>query len=61
MEGICNEYYNVQSVLLRQKETDSNFDKRGPCTLFFPPNILSITLDLSCNVAYVLSGINEHL
>ena len=32
--------------------TNSNFNKRGPCTLFFPPNIVSITI--SCNVSKVV-------
>ena len=29
------------------RPTNSNFNKKGPCTLFFPPYIFSITI--SCN------------
>ena len=50
-----NEYYNVGffavtygDVVLRT--TNSNFNKKAPCTLFFPSNIVSITI--ACTVEF---------
>ena len=37
------------STLFVLRPTNSNFNKRGPCTLFFLPKIVSITI--SCNVS----------
>ena len=36
------------------RPVNSNFNKRGPCTLFSPPNILSVTI--SCNVHDFVEG-----
>ena len=43
----CGGFFAVTDRDIVLRSTNSNFNKRGPCTLFFPSNIVSITIP--CN------------
>ena len=51
---MCRVFFSVTDGDIVLRPVNSNFNKRRPCTLFSPPNILSVII--SCNVHDFVEG-----